>query len=165
MRKVDDTQDSLVEVSATESIPFYIQEMSISKSRSGPRISGILSLTSLASDPKQFIGGTVYQALAKRGLLPQLACAGTRELPANTHRDMGKILFWAPSEWLISQCFPTPITSPDAAAVGSQGYLAWVAKRGVAFINPDDFTLGLDASRYNLYGRCLDIRLRRPRKL
>ncbi|KAK0506832.1 hypothetical protein JMJ35_010745 [Cladonia borealis] len=65
VRRVDNPQDSLVVVSATESVPFFIQE-NVQLNDSFWAKDQHYSLSHLLSDPKlaaQFVGGIVYQAL------------------------------------------------------------------------------------------------------
>ena len=147
LRKVDNPHDSLVVVSATESIPFYIQE-NVQLQDSFWAKDQHYSLSHLLGDPKmaaKFVGGTVYQALL------------SADCYHNWHAPVSGSYLQTPtiiagtyySEPLLGGLSPdvsqAPIPSPDAAAVRSQGYIACVAKRGVAFIQPDDPTLGLIA--------------------
>ena len=147
VRTVDNPQDSLVVVSATESIPFYIQE-NVQLQDSFWAKDQHYSLSHLLRDPEmaaKFVGGTVYQALL------------SADSYHNWHAPVSGSYLQKPtiipgtyySEPLLGGLSPdiikTPIPSPDAAAVRSQGYIACVAKRGVAFIKPDDPRLGLIA--------------------
>ncbi len=146
-REVDDPQDSLVIVSAAESIPFYIQE-NVQLQDSFWAKDQHYSLAHLLGDPDmaaKFVGGTVYQALL------------SADCYHNWHAPVSGRYLQTPtiipgtyySEPLLGGFSPdlsqNPIPSPDAAAVKFQGYIACVAKRGVAYIQPDDPTIGLIA--------------------
>ncbi|KAL8829150.1 MAG: hypothetical protein Q9191_002178 [Dirinaria sp. TL-2023a] len=93
----------------------------------------------------KFVGGTVYQALL------------SADRYHNWHAPVSGSYLQAPtiiagtyySEPLLGGLSPelsqNPLPNPDAAAMNSQGYIACVAKRGVAYIQPDDPALGVIA--------------------
>jgi len=149
LRKVDDPQNSHVVVSAAESIPFYIQE-NVQLQDSFWAKDQHYSLSHLLGDSEmaaKFVGGTVYQALLSAD------CYHNWHAPVSGSylRKPTMIAGTYYSEPLLGGSSPDlplsldPVPSPDAAAVRSQGYIACVAKRGVAYIQPDDPTLGLIA--------------------
>ena len=95
---------------------------------------------------KQFVGGTVYQAflsadsyhnwhapVAGKFLQPPTLLPGTY---------YSEPLLWGFSPDTSDKQDPDPDPGADAK---SQGYISCVAKRGVAYIQPNDSTLGLIA--------------------
>ena len=150
IRQIDHPQDSHVVVSAAESIPFNIQE-NVQLHDSFWAKDQHYSLSHLLGDPDmaaQFVGGTVYQALLSAD------CYHNWHAPVSGHYLQAPTIIGGTyySEPLLlggglSSDLPeqNPVPSPDAAAVKSQTYMACMAKRGVAFIQPDDPTLGLVA--------------------
>ena len=150
VREVDSPADPRVVVSAAESIPFYIQENvqledSFWAKDQHYSLSHLLGNSEMAA---HFVGGTVYQALLSADCYHKLARPSIRPLPLAAGYRSRSILFRAAprgSSSASNSCQSEPIPSPDAAAVKSQGYMSCIAKRGVAYIQPDDRTLGLIA--------------------
>ena len=150
LRQVDHPQDSRVVVSAAESIPYDIQE-NVQLHDSFWAKDQHYSLSHLLGDPDmaaQFVGGTVYQAfLSPDSYHNWHAPVSGRYLQTptiigGTYYSEPLLLGRGLSSDLPEQ---HPVLSPDAAVVKSQAYRACMAKRGVAFIQPDDPTLGLVA--------------------
>lgn len=147
LRPVACPENSKVIASAAESTPFYIQE-NVQLQDSFWAKDQHYALDYLLGDSemaKHFVGGTVYQAFL------------SADSYHNWHAPVsGKFLkpptllpgtyYSEPLLWGFSPDDEDQPADPDAAAdARSQGYISCVAKRGVAFIQPDDASLGLIA--------------------
>ena len=148
LRPVESLQIPQDIISVAESTPFYIQE-NVQLQDTFWAKDQHYSLEHLLGDSsmaKHFVGGTVYQAflsadsyhnwhapVAGKYLQPPTQIAGTY---------YSEPLLWGFSPDISDKWIPAPDAGADAK---SQGYISCVAKRGVAYIQPNDSTLGLIA--------------------
>ena len=149
LRPVANLDDSSVIASAAESTPFYIQENLQLRDQFWAKDQHYSLLAMLGNDEQkasQFVGGTAYQAFLSADSYHNWHAPVSGkfvELP----RIIGGTYYSEPLLWGFDpDPDQKPYPYPDAAAdARSQGYIANVAKRGVAFIQPDDASLGLIA--------------------
>ena len=144
-RPVAAPADPAVVVSATESMPFAIQR-NVRGTRSGPRTSATPWCTCSAT--RTWRGGSRAAPCTRRTSAKIATTTGTPPWRAVT---------CGPRPWWTGRTTPSRCsgvsprtTSPCRNRIrdltpGPQGYLSCVAKRGVAFIQPDDPALGLIA--------------------
>ena len=149
LRPIAGQGNSSIVASAAESTPFYIQNNLQLLDQFWAKDQHY-SLTAMLGDPTmaaKFVGGTAYQAFL------------SADSYHNWHAPVSGTYLQFPispisgtyySEPLLWGFDPDPeqkiIPNPDAAAdARSQGYIANVAKRAVAYIQPDDTSLGLIA--------------------
>ena len=138
--------DPAVVVSATESMPFAIQRNVRARDTFWAKDQRY-SLAHLLGDPemaRRFEGGTVYQAyLSQDSYHNWHAPVAGRYLRPPAQVDGA--YYSEPVLWCFSPD-QKPVPEPDPGSdARSQGYLSCVAKRAVAFIQPDDPALGLIA--------------------
>ena len=140
--------DSRVVVSAAESTPFYLQE-NVQLQDTFWAKDQHYSLEHLLGDSamaKRFVGGTVYQAFLSADSYHNWHAPVSGSylqkptLVAGTYYS--EPLLWGFSPDIADKEIPKPDPAADARF---QGYIACVAKRGVAYIQADDPALGLIA--------------------
>ncbi|KAL9611041.1 MAG: hypothetical protein Q9167_004288 [Letrouitia subvulpina] len=150
LRPVADQGNSSAIASVAESTPFYIQTDLQLRDQFWAKDQHY-SLSAMLGDPTmaaQFVGGTAYQAFLSADSYHNwhAPVSGTYIAQPTT---IGGTYYSEPLLWGFDPDIDPDSEqkpSPDAAAdARSQGYIANVAKRGVAYIKPDDTSLGLIA--------------------
>ena len=148
LRPVAGLDNSSIIASVAESTPFYIQT-DLKKMDQFWAKDQHYSLSAMLGDYKmadKFVGGTAYQAFLSADSYhnwhaPVSGCY------VKTPTVIGGTYYSEPLLWGFDpDSDQKPVPHPDEAAdARSQGYIANVAKRGVAYIQPDDPSLGLIA--------------------
>lgn len=148
LRPVAGLGNSSVIASVAESTPFYIQKDLKLEDQFWAKDQHY-SLSAMLGDhemAQKFVGGTAYQAFLSADSYHNWHAPVSGSY-VRKPTVIGATYYSEPLLWGFDpDADDKPIPNPDAASdARSQGYIANVAKRGVAYIQPDDSSLGVIA--------------------